>query len=165
MRICRLSLGPVAIGVLLLGLLLAAPAAARDGETMDESRVVSRITAMLQDFLANVGEAAAHDRFWAADLVYTSSGGVMNSKPGILKGFDAPPASPAAPAEPEVRYSAEDILVRPFDDSAALTFRLVAHAADGTRTQFRNSGMLVNRDGQWQVVTWQATRIPVESSQ
>lgn len=164
MRICRLSIGPVAIGVLLLGMLLAAPVAAHDGDPVDESRVVARITAMLQDFLANVGEAAAHDRFWAADLVYTSSGGVMNSKPGIMKGFDTPPASPAPPAEPEVRYSAEDILVRPFDDSAALTFRLVAHAADGTRTEFRNSGMLVNRDGQWQVVTWQATRIPAESS-
>lgn len=166
MRICRLFIHPVTVCVLSLVLLLAAPSAvARDGEPVDGSHVVAEITAMLQDFLANVGEAAAHDRFWAADLVYTSSGGVMNGKPGIMKGFDTPLADPVPPAEPEVRYSAEDILVRPFGDSAALTFRLVAHAADGTRTEFRNSGMLVSRDGRWQVVTWQATRVPEESSQ
>lgn len=169
MRICRVFIHPFAVFVLLSGLLLAAPvAAAQDGEAVERSRVVAEITAMLHDFLANVGEAAAHDRFWAADLVYTSSGGVVNSKPGIMKGFDTPPASPAnpaQPAEPEARYSAQDILVRPFGDSAALTFRLVSHAADGARTGFRNSGMLVRRDGKWQVVTWQATRVPVESSQ
>lgn len=169
MRACRVFIHSIAACVLWLGLFLAAPAAvARDGVPLDDSPVVGEITAMLHDFLANVGEAAAHDRFWAADLVYTSSDGVVNSKAGIMKGFD-PPAATAedadAPVEPEVRYTAEDILVRPFGDSAALTFRLVSQSADGARTGFRNSGMLVRRGGQWQVVTWQATRIPAMSSQ
>lgn len=165
MQICRLFVHLVAVCVVVLGLLTAAPiAVAHDGEPVDESRTVAEITAMLQGFLANVGEAAAHDRFWAADLVYTSSGGVVNSKPGIMKGFDTPPVDPVPPAEPEVRYSAEDILVRPFGDSAALTFRLVAHATDGARSEFRNSGMLVRRDGRWQVVTWQATQVRAEPS-
>ena len=57
-------------------------------------------------------------------------------------------------------YSAEDIVVRPYGSTAALTFRLVAHNPDGTVQYYRNSGTLLLRDGRWQVVTWQATKVP-----
>lgn len=151
---------------LLLGLLLTASAAsANDAPAADEAQVAADITAILHDFLANVGDAETHARYWASDLVYTSAAGEVKSKPGIMESFQAEKSAPAAPAAPGPSYSAEDILVRPFGDSAALTFRLVAHAADGGRTEFRNSGMFVHRDGQWQVVTWQATRVPAEASQ
>jgi hypothetical protein len=31
----------------------------------------------------------------------------------------------------------------------------------GDKTQtYRNSGMFVRRDGRWQAVTWQATKVP-----
>lgn len=166
----------------LLGLLLTAPASmARTGEPVQD-QVTADINAMLHEFLANVDQRAAHDRFWASDLVYTSSAGKLNNKAGILKGFDEPPApstnaaaaSTAATntaatnsavteaAAVKDTYSAQDIQVRTFGDSAALTFRLVQHAADGVISHFRNSGMLVRREGQWQVVTWQATREPAD---
>lgn len=151
--------------VLLLGLLVTAPSAvAGDGEPKHEAGAAAEITGLLRDFLANVGEAATHERFWTTDLVYTSSGGEVRSKQDIMKGFDQLPPGGSMPAAPEPGYSAEDILVRRYGDSAALTFRLVAHAGDGSRTDYRNSGMFVLRDGRWQAVTWQATRVPVEPS-
>ena len=78
-----------------------------------------------------------------------------------MKGFEETPAPAGnAPAEPQDSYTAEDILVRPHGDAAALTFRLVLHGADGKKSFFRNSGMLLRRDGRWQVITWQATKVP-----
>jgi len=156
---------PFAQVALVLGLALS-PAAARALEpplTADGQAVLD-ITAQLRDFLAHVDQAATHDKFWAEDLVYMPSAGGVTSKAEIMKGFEEAPAAEAKdapPAEPEApeTYTAEDILVRPFGDTAALTFRLVRHAADGRHT-YRNSGMLVRRDGRWQVVTWQATKEP-----
>jgi ketosteroid isomerase-like protein len=43
---------------------------------------------------------------------------------------------------------------------AALTFRLVETDPDGAVTNFRNSGTFLRRNGKWQAVTWQATRVP-----
>ena len=163
MKRTRFAFPSLAAAVFALGLLSApmqsmaqaAPAAA-------DAQAVADITALLEDFLAHVDARATHDRFWAADLVYTSSGGEVKDKASILKSFDEPSAPAAAePAAPPDRYTAEDILVRPHGDAAALTFRLVHHAADGTRSHFRNSGMLLRRDGRWEVITWQATKVPV----
>jgi hypothetical protein len=85
----------------------------------------------------------------------------VTSKAEIMKGFEATPAPASdAPAEPQDSYTAEDILVRPHGDAAALTFRLVLHHADGTKAFYRNSGMLLRRNGKWEVITWQATKVP-----
>jgi hypothetical protein len=167
--------------VLVAGLVLASPALAQDATPTADAQAVADITALVNDFLEHVDQAATHDRFWAADLVYTSSSGEVTSKAEIMKGFEAPPAAAEAkatdtkpeeakpedarpdaakPEEPPERYTAEDILVRPHGDAAALTFRLVRHAPDGTRHYYRNSGMLLRRDGRWQVITWQATKVP-----
>jgi hypothetical protein len=150
---------------------------ARAQESTPDAQTVAAITAQLDDFLAHVDQAATHDRFWAVDLVYTSSSGEVTNKAEIMKSFEPAPAaaSDAAPAEPTradakpaadappeapVTFTAEDILVRPFGDTAALTFRLVQHGPDGKLAYYRNSGMFVRRDGRWQAVTWQATRVP-----
>jgi hypothetical protein len=157
----------------MLLLTLSLPIAAHANDAAADAQAVADITALVNDFLEHVDQAATHDRFWASDLVYTSSAGTVTDKAEIMKGFEEAPepepapaaeATPATapdapPAEPE-RYTAEDILVRPFGDTAALTFRLVHHGADGKRSFYRNSGMFVRRDGRWQVVTWQATKVP-----
>ena len=124
--------------------------AAKDGDT------VAEITQLLAWFLApeNNPRAATHQRFWAEDIVYTRSTGLVRTKADIMAGFagDQPPAD-------EIRWSAEDVLVRPYGDAAALTFRLVGRAADGSTMQYRNSAMFLKRDGEWRAVTWQATPI------
>jgi hypothetical protein len=147
---------------LVLGLAFPSFAAAAEPPATDDAQAVADITAGLHDFLAHVGEAAAHDKWWAPDLVYMSSAGEVTNKAEIMQGFDEPPPAEAkdAPAAAPERYTAEDVLVRPFGDTASLTFRLVRHAADGARHEYRNSGLLARRGGRWQVVTWQATKVP-----
>jgi hypothetical protein len=159
------------VSAVLLSALFAATQA-RATEVDADAQAVADITAQLHDFLAHVDQRDTHDRFWAADLVYTSSSGEVTNKAEILKGFDPPPApaddsQPAAdaakagtPAEDPVTFTADDVLVRPFGDTATLTFRLVQHGPGGKTAYYRNSGMFVRRDGRWQVVTWQATKVP-----
>jgi len=159
-------------GLLLLGLWVGAAAVAgaaeRPAAATDPERTRAEITALLTEFLSpgKNPTRAAHERFWADDLVYTSSAGKVTNKAEILKSFEPPPSSeapavePGGPPEPEPVYSAEDVLVRPYGEMAALTFRLVAQAADGTKQFYRNSGTFLYRDGKWQAITWQATKVP-----
>ena len=77
----------------------------------------------------------------------------------ILPDILAAIASAPRDAGPRTTYAAEDVVVRPYGTTAALTFRLVAHQPDGTTLRFRNSGTFLWRDGRWAVVTWQATPI------
>jgi len=139
-----------------LGLLALFAIAALPARAAGSSETVAEITQLLNWFLApeNNPRAATHQRFWAEDVVYTSSSGVVRRKAEILASFDGS----ERPAD-EMRWSAEDVLVRPYDDAAALTFRLVGRTADGSAMLYRNSALFLKRDGEWRAVTWQATRI------
>lgn len=139
-----------------LSLLILVVCAGTPARAAEEGDTVAEITQLLNWFLApdNNPRAATHQRFWADDLVYTRSTGQVRTKPEILAGFASD-----QPTADESRWSAEDVLVRPYGDAAALTFRLVGRSADGSITRYRNSGMFLKRDGEWRAVTWQATRI------
>ena len=121
------------------------------------------LTAMLNEFLAgaSINDAAAHDRFWAEDLVYTSSKGLRFGKAEIMEGMSS--ESDPGRDEPEVVYSAEDIRIRQYGDAAVVAFRLLGSLQDdsGEVMQYLNTGTFVKRDGYWRVVAWQATVIPV----
>ena len=120
------------------------------------------LTGMLNEFLAeaSVNDAAAHDRFWAEDLVYTSSKGLRFGKAEIMEGMSS--ESDSGGEEPEVVYSAEDIRIRQYGDAAVVAFRLLGSPQDdsGEVMQYLNTGTFVTRDGEWRVVAWQATAIP-----
>ena len=118
------------------------------------------IRELLADFLTHNSDPARHEAFWADDVVYTSAMGVVRTKPEIMANVhQASSAVAKAPAGPAPTYTAEDIVIRPHNGFAALTFRLVARTADGKVDTYRNSGTLIFRDGRWQVITWQATKI------
>lgn len=120
------------------------------------------LTHLLNEFLAgaSVNDLDAHRRFWAEDLIYTSSGGERFGKADILDRNTAP-EEPAAGDEPEVVYGAEDIRIQQYGDTAIVAFRLVANQADPPETtEFFNTGTFLRRNDQWQAVAWQATRIP-----
>lgn len=121
---------------------------------------VDDLTAMLHQFLSNADQPAAHRRFWADDLVYTSSAGTRIDKATILAGFDEEiPASET----PEIAYSGDQVDVRIYGDTAIVAFRLVGTPADETQAlHYFNTGTFLKRDGIWQVVAWQATKIPRE---
>jgi len=115
----------------------------------------AELETLLRDFLAGVDERAVHERFWADDLVYTSSSGSRFGKQQILDGMDEADAT-----EPSPVYTGEDVDIRVYGDMAVVAFRLVATDEDGTARQYFNTGTFAYRDGRWQAVAWQATKIP-----
>ena len=123
---------------------------------------VDSISAMLDEFLAHAGESGAHERFWAEDLVYTSSRGTRTNKAEIMASFDNAESAAERAAGPD--YHAEEVDIRLYDDMAVLAFRLVGtttNESGGTEVQeYFNTGTLQRRDAGWRVVAWQATRIP-----
>ncbi|NBB92104.1 MAG: DUF4440 domain-containing protein [Gammaproteobacteria bacterium] len=138
-------------GVLLAFQLLLASGAA----LADDDRVV--LARLLATFLAGASEndAAVHERFWADDLVYTSSDGRRYGKPEILSSMaDAGDESRLPPTV----YSARDTSIRVFGDTAVITFRLLADQAGERVGEYYNTGVFRRRAEGWQAVTWQATR-------
>ena len=116
------------------------------------------LTTLVDDFLAGASrnDAAVHERFWADDLVYTRAAGERIGKADILRDVRS---ATSPPEEPPSAYSAEDVSVRQYGDTAVVAFRLVARMGPDT-LRFFNTGTFVRRDGRWQAVAWQATRIP-----
>ena len=125
---------------------------------------VEELTNLLQDFLANADKEAAHVVFWADDLVYSSSDGLRFGKADILAGFESAEDEEGAEEGPDVVYSGEDVDVRLYGDTAVVAFKLVGtptnEAPETDVLYFYNTGTFVKRDGSWQAVAWQATKIP-----
>lgn len=126
-----------------------------------EAPAAQELTALLQEFLAGASnnDLAVHERFWADDLIYTRSAGVRVGKKEILESVRAAPENPD---EPAVTYSADDIRIQQYGDTAVVAFRLVGKdGADPAAAQYYlNTGTFVRRDGEWRAVAWQATRVP-----
>ncbi len=126
---------------------------------------VDDLTAMLHEFLAGSGEEQAHARFWAEDLVYSSSAGLRIGKADIMARFDTPDEPDAAADDPPaIVYTGEDVDVRVYGDTAVVAFKLVGTPTDesdeGGILYYFNTGTFLKRDGAWKVVAWQATKIP-----
>ncbi len=126
---------------------------------------VDDLTAMLHEFLAGSGEEQTHARFWAEDLVYSSSAGLRFGKADIMAGFDTPDEPDAAADDPPaIVYTGEDVDVRVYGDTAVVAFKLVGTPTDesdeGGILYYFNTGTFLKRDGAWKVVAWQATKIP-----
>jgi ketosteroid isomerase-like protein len=144
---------------LILALMLASPAHAQADVT---APAAEELTQLLKEFLdgASRNDVAAHDRFWADDLIYTRSSGVRIGKAEILENARSGPTATAA--EP-TEYSAEDIRIRQYGDTAVVAFRLVGRTGRGPQPvveHFLNTGTFVKRNGEWRVVAWQSTRVP-----
>lgn len=125
------------------------------------------LTAMLHEFLAgaSVGDASSHDKFWSDDLIYTSSAGTRTDKAEIMASMT--PADDAADTAddggPSTVYSAENIQVDLYGSTAIVAFKLVGTPqgdSDAAIAYYFNTGTFLKRDGAWQVVAWQATKIP-----
>ena len=139
-------------------LLLATLAAAFTGAGA-QAGDADQVLELLDDFLANAGVRSAHERFWADDLVYTSSGGTRTTKDAILASFVDAPAGEAQSPGPV--YSADEVQLKRYGDTAVVAFRLVATPpGDAPVDYYFNTGTFVKRNGEWRVVAWQATKIP-----
>lgn len=121
------------------------------------------LTKLLKEFLdgASRNDASMHDRFWAEDLIYTGSAGRRISKADIMR--DVRSAAPPKSGDPVTTYSAEDVRIQQYGDTAVVAFRLVGTNGRGDRvdvSKYLNSGTFLKRNGKWQAMCWQATRIP-----
>jgi ketosteroid isomerase-like protein len=131
---------------------------ARDSDPVVEA---AALEALLRDFLARTEDPSVHDRFWADDLVYTSSDGTRRGKAEIMAGFDSGDDPDEDGESPAPTYSAEDVDIRVYGDVAVVAFRLVITPPDasGEAPSYNlNTGTFVKRDGEWRVVAWQSTR-------
>ena len=123
----------------------------------------AELTKLLNDFLAGASrnDVAIHERFWADDLIYTRSAGRRVNKSEVMHDVRSTPAP--KPTDPKTVYTAEDIQIQQYGNTAVVAFRLVATTeSGGTKhvANLLNSGTFVKRDGKWQVVNWQSTRMP-----
>lgn len=119
------------------------------------------IRGLLHAFLEGVSnnDLSVHEWFWADDLIYTSSTGERTTKEAILNSSrqDTPPSEIAT-----TKYRSKDIRLQLYGNTAVLAFQLIGVVESIAQTQvmnFLNSGTLLKRDGKWQVVNWQSTRM------
>jgi len=142
---------------LIVALTLALNLQAQNAPDADE------LTKLLKEFLAGASrnDAATHDRFWAEDLIYTGSSGRRIGKADIMR--DVRPAPSPKPGDPTTTYGAEDIRIQQYSDTAIVAFRLVGTTEKDKKiavTKYLNTGTFLKRNSKWQVVSWQATRMP-----
>ena len=122
---------------------------------------VQEVTALLREFIAGAGggDRAIFEKFFADDVIYTRATGVVITKASILESLGKP--SPAS--EGKSSYSAEDITVHEYGETVIVAFRLEGRTeqSDGKVEQahYRNTGTFLRRNGRWQAVAWQATKI------
>jgi ketosteroid isomerase-like protein len=146
-----ISIVALALAVGVNGSLRQAPA---------ESSTARELTAMLQQFMhdAAYGTIAGFDSFFADDVLYTRSTGAMVTKADIMKSLRA--SGPLV--EVTTTFTAEDITIHEYGDTAIVAFRLVRHDEHGagkppTLTNYRNTGTFLRRNGHWQAISWQAS--------
>ncbi len=127
------------------------------------------LTKLLRDFLAGASrnDPAIHDRFWADDLIYTGSIGRRLGKAQLMREVRAEAAAPASPSAETATYTADDIRIQQYGDTAIVAFRLVAATKKGDQTEtanYLNTGTFLKRRGEWKVVAWQATKLPPKTT-
>ena len=121
----------------------------------------AELTKLLNDFLAGASrnDVAMHDRFWAEDVIYTGSAGRRRGKAEIMKDVRSAPAP--KPGDAKTTYTAEDVRIQQYGNTAIVAFRLVGTTEKDGKTEvakYLNSGTFLKRKGKWQVVNWQATK-------
>lgn len=125
-----------------------------------QDATTQQVTQLVRDFLANVpkNDPKVFQEFFADDVIYTRSVGVTVTKADIIKNIDV-----RATNEPQATFEADDFTVHPYSDMAVVNFRLIMHNTENgkpTTAYFRNTGTFLKRNGKWQAVAWQATKVP-----
>lgn len=117
----------------------------------------AELTALLSEFLdgATRNDAAIHNKYWADELIYTSSNGTRFGKAELMQGVNS--SAKLKPDEIDTVYSSEDVRILQYGDTAVVAFTLVGTSETET-LRFLNSGTFIRKNGKWQAVNWQATK-------
>ncbi|MGI9103819.1 MAG: nuclear transport factor 2 family protein [Terriglobales bacterium] len=150
---------PVAIALLAIALSGSAPA-----QTANTSPTAKQLTSLLNEFLDAAGrnDRAVFDRFFADDVIYTRSAGVTVDKAEIMKNVGN-----REDAGGKNTFSADDVTIHDYGTTAIVNFRLTAKTEKDGKTEtshYRNTATFLKRNGRWQVVAWQATKVPEETA-
>jgi ketosteroid isomerase-like protein len=122
------------------------------------------VTALLREFMdaAGRGDRAVFDKFFADDVIYTRATGAVISKADIMKSL----GQSGTATDGTTKYSAEDATVHEYGDTVVVAFHLVGRTDHGggkvETSDYRNTSTFVRRNGRWQAVAWQATKISAE---
>lgn len=116
------------------------------------------LTALLSEFLdgATRNDPAIHNKYWAEELIYTSSAGKRFGKAELMASVSS--RGELKPQDISMRYSSDELQILLYGETAVIAFTLVGQSETET-LRFLNSGTFVKRNGQWQAVNWQATRL------
>jgi ketosteroid isomerase-like protein len=125
-----------------------------------QDATIQQVTQLVRDFLANVpkNDPRVFQEFFADDVIYTRATGLTVSKADILKNIDV-----RATNDPQMTFEGDDFTVHPYGEMAVVNFRLIAHNTENGKpgtAYYRNTGTFLKRNGKWQVVAWQATKVP-----
>ncbi len=125
-----------------------------------DSTTTQQVTQLVRDFLSNVpkNDPKVFQEFFADDVIYTRATGLTVAKPEILKNIDV-----RAAADPKASYEADDFTVHTYDNMAVVNFRLILHNVENGKpitVYYRNTGTFLKRNGKWQAIAWQATKVP-----
>lgn len=104
------------------------------------------------------GDRAAFDRIVADDAVITYGNGSVGNKSQAI-------AEIKAPADSSYSLTGDDIQVRVYGDTAVVTGRVTEKGrfnGQNLNSQSRYTDVWVRRNGRWQVVAAQNTRLPQE---
>ncbi|MFZ0818783.1 MAG: nuclear transport factor 2 family protein [Candidatus Acidiferrales bacterium] len=129
-------------------------------QPVPQSSSAQELTAILHQFMNDAahGTIAGFDSFFADDVLYTRSTGAVVTKADIMKSLRA--SGPLV--EVTTTFTAEDITIHEYGDTAIVAFRLVRHDDHGagkppTLMNYRNTGTFLRRNGHWQAIAWQST--------
>ncbi len=130
----------------------------------DDTATAKALEQRVRDFLANVpkNDKKVFEDFFADDVIYTRSAGVTVTKADIITNIGVRAAN-----EPEATFDSDDFTVHPYGDFAIVNFRLIMHSTVNGKQEtatFRNTGTFMKRNGKWQAVAWQATKVPADKS-
>ena len=143
--------------------MMALAQANKPAASPQDTATIQQVTERVRDFLANVpkNDPAVFQDFFADDVIYTRAVGVTVAKADILKNIGVRAAN-----DPQATYDADDFTVHPYGEMAVVNFRLIMHNTENgkaTTGYFRNTGTFLKRNGKWQAVAWQATKVPETS--
>ena len=130
---------------------------------MAQADDVADLQTMLDEFLAGAsyGNADIHAAFWHPSLIYTSSNGTRTDKESILANVRN--AGPVGDEGPSVVYTADEVQIKIYGDTAIVAFKLVGTPQNtpvGDVEYYLNTGTFLRTADGWSVIAWQATRVP-----
>jgi hypothetical protein len=143
----QMKTAPLLVFAILLQLALAQDPPSTSASAAPEA---AELTQLLKDFLqgASQNDIASHERFWADDVIYTSSLGRRRMKDDILR--DVRKENSSTPKNEQTNYSAEDIRIRQYGTTAIVAFELVGTTTKDGKTEtarYLNTGTFLKRNG------------------